>query len=452
MMVPATTNLEGALVDAASGRAVDETLWSLARSWRSLEQLEIGEDVDWNRLLQVATANRMQSLLGRLLDDLDRVSAPSRPPISPQIKSEIRNQIARLEQNAETMSRALRQYLAYAAEQQMDTVVLKGLWLSLKIYGEARMRPGGDIDILVRRRELSQSLQILEAMGIGRWWPNLLQDEYYARHHLHFQRSSQDLKIWFEPHWAFDHPYTTFTIDYDALIDRSNRGKLLEQPVLELAPPDLLLSLCLHLIKHAVYLPAVIDDPRLGEIVLADGMLMYFLDIHEVILHYQDRLDWSEVVDLADASGAREAMRAVLIACRKLLNTPIPADPLQALSVDPGRGMKSSLLKRIADYQLRAHRGEPRNGFWDFLLVTNGAFIVRPIRVLDTIRYLFPGKEYLGRRYGSATLWKQFQHLLGGLVTFFRLGRDTLVFGWERHRRLRKLKLNPSLFNRLETE
>jgi hypothetical protein len=79
-----------------------------------------------------------------------------------------------------------------------------------------------------------------------------LKDEYFARHHLHQQRSTSDLSIWFEIHWALDHPYTLLTVDYESIFARAKPSGLLGEPIQEMALPDLLLSLAIHLVKHAV--------------------------------------------------------------------------------------------------------------------------------------------------------------------------------------------------------
>jgi hypothetical protein len=84
--------------------------------------------------------------------------------------------------------------------------------------------------------------------------------------------------------------------------------------------------------------------------------------------------------------------------------------------------------------------------------VTNGAFILRPIRLLDLSEYLFPGQDYLQRRYGSKRSGTAVKHFWLALWQYGRVTIDTIRFTWERYWRLRRLKYSTSLFNRLEVE
>jgi hypothetical protein len=395
--------------------------------------------------MAIGKSNRMLPLLGRVLADTGQMGVlPSEARRMLETDAAARNEAAAV------MGEALRRYLRLAAERGLDTVVLKGLSLSVNIYGDPAMRPGGDIDLLVRRDQIGQSLAILDEMGLGRWWPNLLDDAYYERHHLHQQRCTPDLKIWFEPHWALDHPYTLLTVDYEAMMDRTTPGELLGQPVRDLAPPDLLLSVAVHLVKHAIYLPSVLSRPDLARIILADGMLVNYLDAAEVIKVNDGVMDWAQAVELAVQSGAREILGSVMRVCSDLLQAPVPKWVLAALPVTGPGGATRRILTGMADQELATYLGRRQSRLWDFLVITNGAFILRPIRILDTIAYLFPPREFLERRYGRASPAVAWRHLLHAGRGYVRLGIDTLYYTWERYRRLKALNRSASLFNRLD--
>lgn len=422
-------------------------LWQCARHWREPDLLAEPATLDWQRLVAVGQANRMQTLLHGVLaatDLLESLPVEARDPLQQDVD--------KLAQDAEIMSQSLRQYLHLALARDLETVVMKGLSVSINIYGNPVMRPGGDIDLMVRRDQVGESVAILEEMGLGRWWPNLLDDRYYDRHHLHQQRCSKDLHVWFEIHWALDHPYTLLTIDYDGLMDRTAPGTLLGEPVRDLSLPDLLLSLAIHLVKHAIYLPSVVDRSDLARIVLADGMLMYYLDVAEAIKRHRTEIDWALAVGLARQWGAVDILGSVLRVCCGLLDAPVPDWVLNELAVTGPRGFARQVMNRMADYEVVTYLGEQSSRMWDFLVITNGAFILRPIRLIDTASYFFPEAGYLQRRYGAASLVTSAGHLLRATGQYARLGADTLYFTWERHRRLKAMNQSASLFNRLEVE
>jgi hypothetical protein len=289
-------------------------------------------------------------------------------------------------------------------------------------------------------------------MEIGQNWPNLMDDNYYERHHLHQQRCTEDLRLWYEVHWALDHPLTRLTLDYEAVMDRTTPGTLLGARVADLSLPDLLLSLAIHLVKHAIYLPGVLDHPTLARIILADGMLMYFVDVAEVVKQHVAEIDWQQTVNLAKAWGAAEILGAVLQVCHSYLQAPVPDWVLEALPVIGPNWLKQKVMQRVVAYETAVYLGTPPSKLWKFLLITNGAFILRPIRLLDLLEYCFPGRDYLRRKYGSSSILRGVGHFVKAMGQYGRITIDTVYFTWERYWRLRRQKYSTSLFNRLEVE
>ncbi len=412
----------------------EDFLWNCARQWRAPSMPACTAQLDWQRLIEMSRWNRMQILLHRvlagtgLLDDLPAGAMAL-----------LREDIDRYTENAEILGRGLRRYLSLAGQRGVETVVLKGLSVSIKIYGDPSIRPGGDVDLLVRKDQVDACVAVLEEMGLGRYWPHLMDDAYYGRHHLHQQRCSKDTKIWFEAHWALDHPYTLLTIDYEALMDRTTPGELLGGSVRDLAPPDLLLSLAAHLVKHAVYLPSAVDRPDLRRIILADGMLMYFVDVAEAVKRYDDEIDWPFLIALAQASGATTILGSVLRICRDHLEAAVPGFVVDELPIRAPKGLTARMMKRLIDYQVATHQGQDRSRFWDFMLMTDESFILRPIRALDTAAYFVPGSDFLERRYGGASWAHAAGHVARATEQYARLGVDTAYYSWRRNRRRKSL-------------
>ena len=425
----------------------EQFLWDCANEWRTPSQVSIPDGLEWARVAAVGRDNRMQTLLWEIVQKRDLAAALPEP-----VRADLEKDAHLLARNAAAMSDALRRYLQTAARQGIESVVLKGLSVSVNVYDNPAMRPGGDIDLLVREAQVQPSLDILEAMDIGRYWPNLMDDAYYARHHLHQQRCTPDLKIWFEVHWALDHPLTQQTIDYGSMIDRATPGTLLGEPVLDLSLPDLLLSLAIHLVKHAVYLPATFNRPDIQRIILADGMLMYYLDVAEVLKRWADSIDWRQLVALSVAGGVVDMLGSVLSVCRRYLQAPVPEWVLDSLPVEPPGSLTRRAMDGIVEYEIATYLGEEPSKVWEFLLVTNGAFILRPIRALDLASYMFPRRDYLRRRYDSDSFLTAAAHALRATGQYARLGVDTTYFTWERYRRLKAMNESTSLFNRLDTE
>ena len=421
----------------------EKLAYEFAQHWRNENYRPDLQSVDWLRFATILVHNRM-TVLAR------QVFARVNPSIPQEAQKLIGEQTERYERSAHKLGEALTTYLRSAETRGIKTIVLKGLWLCEKIYHVPSMRPGGDIDILVRRKDVDDCLRLLAEQGIDEFWPNLLKDEYFTRHHLHQQRSTQDLNIWFEIHWALDHPYTLLTVDYDSIFDRAKPAQLLGAPIQEMAAPDLLLSLAIHLVKHAVYLPSLVDRQDLPRIILADGMLMYYLDVTEVVKQYEE-IDWDLTIKLARDWGAVDILAAVLHVCKRYFDAPVPGKVFDALRVSRPRALTHQLMSRAAEQELAAYEGRQGSRFWKLLLAPNGAFILRPIRMLETLSYFLPPADFLYRRYGKTTLSTRARHFLLAFAQMLRFGGDTLYFGMERYFRLRRQGKSASLFNKLET-
>ena len=109
------------------------------------------------------------------------------------------------------------------------------------------------------------------------------------------------------------------------------------------------------------------------------------------------------------------------------------------------------LMARAAEQKLAAYEGRQGSRFWTLLLAPNGAFILRPIRTVETASYFFPPANFLKRRYGTSNIVCRIGHLIIALQQTLRFGWDTIYFGIERYFRLKRLGKSASLFNKLET-
>jgi len=424
---------------------LEETLaYDFAHHWRDENYRPNLNNIDWTRFAHLLTHNRMVVLAAPILERVDA----SIPSDAQKLLSE---QTEKYKRSATKLGDALVKYLKAAETRGVETIILKGLWLCEKIYSNPAMRPGSDIDILVRKNKVDACLALLNEQGIGEFWPNLLKDEYFTRHHLHQQRCTPDLNIWFEIHWALDHPYTLLTVDYESIFARANSAQLLGAPIQEMALPDLLLSLAIHIVKHAVYLPSLVNRDDLPRIILADGMLMYYLDIAEVIKQNK-YIDWDLTIQLARDWGAVDILGSVFQVCKRYFNAPVPDHVIDSLPVTGPWRITRKLMARAAEQELATYEGKPVSRFWKLMLASNGAFILRPVRLLETASYFFPPADFLQRSYGASNIVCRIGHLFIALRQTLRFGWDTFYFGIERYLRLKRLGKSASLFNRLETD
>jgi hypothetical protein len=414
-----------------------------ALHWRDEQYQPDVRNINWTSFAKLLLHNRMAVLASPILER-------SKSQIPPDAQRLISEQVEKHKRAASKLGTALTTYLKAAKTHEIPTIILKGLWLCQKIYHNPALRPGGDIDILVPKNQVDACMTLLKGQGIGEFWPNLLKDEYFRKHHLHQQRSTPDLSVWFEIHWAFDHPYTLLTVDYEGIFERARPGQLLGAPIQEMTVPDLLLSLAIHLVKHAIYLPSLSNRADLMRIILADGMLLYYLDVAEVLK--QQPIDWKQTVQLAQEWGAVDILGSVLQVCKQSFEAPVPDEVLTALPVTGPWRITRKLMARAAEQKLAAHEGKAVNRFWQLMLAPNGAFILRPVRLLETAAYFFPPSDFLRRHYSRSNLVTRMYHFFKAFWQTLIFSIDTFYFGMERYFRLKRMGKKASLFNTLETD
>jgi hypothetical protein len=155
-------------------------------------------------------------------------------------------------------------------------------------------------------------------------------------------------------------------------------------------------------------------------------------------------------VQLARAWGAVDILGSVLRVCKRHFNAPFPDEVLTALPVPGPWPVTKKLMARAAEQELATYEGRPVSWFWQLLLASNGAFILRPVRLLEMAAYFFPLADFLGRRYGQAGFRTRILHLFRAGLQSVRFGWDTFYFGIERYFRLKRMGKSASLFNKLE--
>jgi hypothetical protein len=177
-------------------------------------------------------------------------------------------------------------------------------------------------------------------------------------------------------------------------------------------------------------------------------MLMYYLDVSEVVKQHKD-INWDLTIQLAHEWGAVDILGSVLQTCKNHFDAPIPDKVLSALPVTGPWSVTKKLMARAAEQELATYENRPASRFWQLLLAPNGAFILRPVRLLETASYFFPPKDYLKRKYKHSNILIRIGHLLKAIRQTLNFAWDTVYFGMERYFRLKRLGKSASLFNKL---
>ncbi len=350
-------------------------------------------NLDWYHIARIATQNRVGPLLYRNLKDIGQAaSVPSQAMDS--LKQSYHLTFARNNR----FEQETREVLTNLRETGLKVIIMRGLVLAEIIFGDTALRPFTDIDLLIRKEDLPQIK--LKLADLGYTLPSdALADGYYERNHLHLLLVKRPNGVAAEVHWAIDHKYTLYDIDYPHIFEDAQRGKIAGTEALLLSPEDRLLCLCAHLVKHCYYNKFILNQPDFLSLVLASGSLVQYCDIAETVRHHSGEMDWDAIREKAEGWGMEGVVHTGLFSTARLFDPPVPEGFLENLS--PAR--INYLERKVFPLVINGLRGQKGTSHIEHSLrkklgIPSG-LVFRPIRMLDLFGYFFPDPQFISRRY-----------------------------------------------------
>lgn len=301
---------------------------------RQVELLRQINPDQWEALMLEAESQAISPILYSLLVELEKTSNldfPSKERLHQSyIITAVRNTLI-LHNTQELLSNLRDAEIAVAA--------LKGIYLLETVYTDIGTRAMNDIDILIKKKDLAECINILEGLGYKPTTYFSLDDANIDTKHVPPMQRESGAMV--EVHWTLLEEDEPFTIDADALWERTLPATIANIDALSLGIEDLILHLCLHL-TYQHYL-------NLG--------LRGLLDIAMVIHKFQSQIDWKKLVEIAKAWGAEKVTALTLKLVETQLNVPIPAEVINSLLPE---GIPPSLLGQARSQLLERVRFEDR--------------------------------------------------------------------------------------------
>ena len=209
-------------------------------------------------------------------------------------------------------------------EAGIQAMGLKGVYLLEHVYPEISTRSMSDIDILVKKQDLSKSLQVMRSLGYRTTSYFNLSDENFDTKHV--PPMEKDGLHPVELHWTLLEEDEPFRIDADDLWRRAIPARIADVETAALCPEDLILHLSLHL-TYQHYL-------TLG--------LRGLLDIALVIHTFHTQINWQKLVRVAQSWGSEKVTALTLQLVESQLGVPIPPEVIPMLVPE---GIEPSLLE-----------------------------------------------------------------------------------------------------------
>lgn len=204
--------------------------------------------------------------------------------------------------------------ILFAFEQEnIPLIILKGIYLSKLIYPEPNLRIFSDIDLLVRREDLSKATQCLESLGFEEVASNKELEEKEKRGQAHLAKSG----VMIDLHWEIinDGLYrTTMNYKTDAIFDNCSMVSFLNNKILALNPIELVIYLGTHLATQHAF-----------------ERLIWFNDLHCTIEKFGHKMNWDALVKIAKERLIATQIYYSLLFTKALLNSKVPQEAMEQL-------------------------------------------------------------------------------------------------------------------------
>ena len=250
-------------------------------------------------------------------------------------------------------------------------IVLKGAALLASVYENVGLRSLGDVDILVKPEDVSKIDKVLTQSGYRsdhkmRSYPvsNYLNSLVYGKNgsplllHLHWHLVNNAL-----PNYMYAEK-----IDMDKLWEDAIPLKVRQADVLCLAPHHQLLHLSEHAMKHSY------------------NTLIHVWDIHQVINHGKEKLDWERVCRESGEFQLRSPLFYSLWLSKEYFGTCVPQEILESL-----RPRHSGAGEKIFSRLLR--QGKRKEKLCWFFYFSNISTLQKKIKFV--FRTIFPPIDVL---------------------------------------------------------
>ena len=239
--------------------------------------------IDWDYLIRMGESHRVLPLLYRSLNQVCPDAVP------PAILEGLRQYFYRNTEWNFFLTSVLLKVLKALEVEGISAIPFKGPVLAAAIYGNLGLRQFNDLDILVHRRDIARTHNVLISQGFRGFRsgssPN---DPYFLNQDLEpdqiapldpdcytFMRDDGRVKI--DPQWRLTRRLFSFSLDSKHLWNRLEPFSLGGRTVLTFPTDALLLILCAHGCKHLwLRLKWVCDVAQLIEVIQNNNPELFF--------------------------------------------------------------------------------------------------------------------------------------------------------------------------------
>jgi hypothetical protein len=256
----------------------------------------LGASLKWTSLIALAENHNVLGLIAA------RLANCSEDPISPENRESLcawRRAYTLFTMNLTV--EMFRLFEAFAAS-QVEALVIKGPVLSARCYGDPGLRQYGDLDLIVRDKDIQRSTELMIGLGYEPSVPlTAIQAKKIPGEYV-FRQSNTKLLVEFHTERTFR--YHPRPLPLKKLFKRQACVNIDSHRVPALSPEDELILICIHGAKHFW------------------EQLSYIADVAAFVSRQE--LDWERVESAAEEVGGERMLYVGLRLAADLLGAPLP--------------------------------------------------------------------------------------------------------------------------------
>jgi hypothetical protein len=290
--------------------------------------------IDWGKLLALADEHCVRPLL------LQSLKAVCWDAVPQSIRLELEGFCRSNAQKNLLLAGELLRLLGRFDENEVPVVAFKGPILAEAVYGDLSLREFCDLDLLIRRQDLTKAEDILLVCGYAAQFPDRDYRAAFLSYHgqYAFRRGQSDL--WVDLHWQFCRDGVAFPLQAAELWPRLIEETLAGRTVPSLAHDDQALLLAAHGTKERW------------------RRLLWLCDFAEFLRRHQD-LDWVAILERAARSHSSRHLLLAIELAAAMLDAPAPAELLN-------QARNSSAVQSLARRARERMLLTAPKGSWEF--------------------------------------------------------------------------------------
>jgi hypothetical protein len=277
----------------------------------------------------------------------------------------------------------LKAVVQHLTRRGIQVLVLKGLPLAQILYGDITLRHTSDLDLLVRREQVSVARATLAELGYV--WPHEelvpgARVEFETEMALEREDARTGMRHQCDLHWHLvDSPFYQQVIQLDWLWETAARHPLGEGQVRTLGLEARLIYLCAHAALHH-----------------QGGRALWICDIDRLLRQQSTELDWELFLERVIAFRQPLAVQTVLLRAQEWFGTPLSEELMSALAALPPDPEAAQVLDT---------RTGPRPGIMAGFVDDLGRLSDWRTRVRFFLVNALPSPAYMRQRYGIRRNW-----------------------------------------------